>query len=37
MGPTGCPETPVRNYHFTVRSNPEVLTYFDAEAWIQGS
>ena len=23
MGPKGCPETSVTNYHFTLRSNPE--------------
>jgi hypothetical protein len=23
MGPTGCPETSVRNYHYTLCNNPE--------------
>jgi len=23
MGPTGCPETSVRNYHYTLRNGPE--------------
>ena len=23
MGPTGCPETPVSNYHYLVRNDPE--------------
>ena len=23
MGPTGCPETSVRNYHYAVSNNPE--------------
>jgi hypothetical protein len=23
MGPIGCPETSVRNYHYTLRNNPE--------------
>jgi len=23
MGPTGCPEISVRNYHYSVRNNPE--------------
>jgi len=23
MGPIGCPETSVRNYHHSLRSNPE--------------
>jgi hypothetical protein len=23
MGPTGCPETLVRNYHYSLRNNPE--------------
>jgi len=23
MGPRGCPETSVRNYHYTLRNNPE--------------
>jgi hypothetical protein len=23
MGLTGCPETPVRNYHYSLRNNPE--------------
>jgi hypothetical protein len=23
MGPTGCPETSVRNYHYSLRNNPE--------------
>jgi hypothetical protein len=23
MGPIGCPETTVRNYHYSLRNNPE--------------
>ena len=23
MGPIGCPETSVRNYHYSLRNNPE--------------
>jgi len=23
MGPTGCPETSVMKYHYTLRNNPE--------------
>ena len=23
IGPTGCPETSVRNYHYSLRNNPE--------------
>jgi hypothetical protein len=23
MGPMGCPETSVRNYHYSLRNNPE--------------
>jgi len=23
MGPTGCPATPVRNYDYSLRNNPE--------------
>jgi len=23
MGPTGCPETSVRHYHYSLRNNPE--------------
>jgi hypothetical protein len=23
IGPTGCPETSVRNFHYTLRNNPE--------------
>jgi hypothetical protein len=35
MGPTGCPETSVRNYHYTPRNNPEERSfiYFAAAAW----
>ena len=25
MGPIGCPETSVRNYHYSLRNNPEEL------------
>jgi hypothetical protein len=24
MGPIGCPDTTVRNYHYLLRNNPEV-------------
>jgi len=27
MGPIGCPETPVRNYHYTLRNNPAELRF----------
>jgi len=35
MGLIGCPETSVRNYHYSLRNNPEeeVLIYFSATAW----
>jgi hypothetical protein len=23
MGPIGCPETPIRNYHYSLHKNPE--------------
>jgi len=23
MGPTGCPETSIINYHYSLRNNPE--------------
>jgi len=34
MGPTGCPETSGRNYHYSLCNNPEstVLIYLAAEA-----
>jgi len=27
MGPIGCPETSVRNYHYSLRNNPEERSY----------
>jgi len=27
MGPIGCPETSVRNYHYLLRNNPEERSY----------
>jgi hypothetical protein len=27
MGPISCPETPVRNYHYSLRNSPEERTY----------
>jgi hypothetical protein len=27
MGPIGCPETSVRNSHYSVRNNPEERSY----------
>jgi len=27
MGPTSCPETSVRNYHYSLLINPEELSY----------
>jgi len=27
MGPTGCPATSVRNYHFSLRNNPEERSF----------
>jgi len=27
MGPIGCPETSVRNYHYSPRSNPEECSF----------
>ena len=27
MGPTGCPETLVRSYHFSLRNNPEKRSF----------
>jgi hypothetical protein len=27
MGPIGCPETSVRNYHYSPRNNPEVKVH----------
>ena len=27
MGPIGCPETSVRNYHFSLRNNPEERSF----------
>jgi hypothetical protein len=27
MGPIGCPETSVRNYHYPLRNNPEECSY----------
>jgi len=27
MGPIGCPETPVRNYHYWLRNNPEERSF----------
>jgi len=34
MGPIGCPETSVRNYHYSLRNNPEERSpgYLAAEA-----
>jgi hypothetical protein len=34
MGPIGCPETSVRNYHYSLRNNQNSadLSYFAAEA-----
>jgi len=38
MGPTGCPETYERNYHYSLRNNPEerssllLLVYCSAQA-----
>jgi hypothetical protein len=28
MGPKGCAEISVKNYHYSLRNNPEELTYF---------
>jgi hypothetical protein len=28
MGPIGGPETTVRNYHYSLRNNPEVSSFF---------
>ena len=35
MVPIGCPETSVRNYHYSLRKSKKiaVLNYFAAEAW----
>jgi hypothetical protein len=27
MGPIGCPEVPVRNYHYSLGNNPEECSY----------
>jgi len=27
MGPIGCPETSVKNYHYSLRNNPELRSY----------
>ena len=27
MGPIGCPETSIRNYHYSLRNNPEERSY----------
>ena len=33
MGPTGCPETSVRNYHCSLRNSPEERREIPISAW----
>jgi len=33
MGPTGCPETSVRNYHYMLRNNPEEYSSHLLRGW----
>jgi hypothetical protein len=28
MGPVGCPEISVKNYHYSLRNNPELRSYY---------
>ena len=38
MGPIGCPENSIRNYHHSLRSNPEERSYHiqdDSNRWSQ--
>jgi len=33
MGPIGCTETSVRNYHYSLRNNPEERSYLSSAWW----
>ena len=35
MGPSGCSETSVRNYHYSLRNNPEERSSLLSETWME--